>query len=74
MGTTVFVLHTHGRTYHLIGHPLNPYLGVPNKLVTQNRSELVTEDQNEDALLLFDFDRPTNLNNYRKGPSIPNRP
>ncbi|RSK43534.1 hypothetical protein [Hymenobacter perfusus] len=74
MGTTVFVLHTHGHAYQLIGRPTSQYLGVPNKLVTQTRDGLAAEDQQADALLLFKFARPTNLNNYRKGPSIPDLP
>lgn len=73
MGTTVFVLHTHGRAYRLIGHPLRPYLGVPGKLVTQNWSELAVEDQKGETLLLFEFTQPTNLNNYRKGPTMTSR-
>ncbi|MDU0372745.1 hypothetical protein ACFPAF_20265 [Hymenobacter endophyticus] len=74
MGSSIFVLHIGKSTYPIIESPTDQYLGVPNKLVSQNRNRLAEEDQNEPILLLFKFARPANLNNYRKGPGIPNRP
>ncbi|RTQ52246.1 hypothetical protein EJV47_04260 [Hymenobacter gummosus] len=73
MGTTVFVLHSRGQTHHLIGSPTSQYLGIPRALATQNREELSDEDQHTQDVLLFEFSRPTNINNYRHGPKIPKR-
>ena len=73
MGTTGFVLHARGHMYHLTGSPTSQYLGVPDDLATMNRDELADDDQKPEALLLFKFSRPTNLNNYRKGPKIAER-
>ena len=70
MGITVFVLHSRGRTYQLVGRPNSQYIGVPNNLVILNQDKLSAEDQVTGGLLLFKFSRPTNINNYYKGRTI----
>jgi hypothetical protein len=73
MGATRFVLHARGQAYHLSGSTHGQHLEAPNGLASQNRSALTEREQNPHQPLLFQFDRPTNLDNYRRGPKVVER-